>query len=135
MHTGQSETDHGAGPPKTAGDYTFLVGRLTTAAASQRQERPLVSKVLDQIAAQVETAGSDLPVEMLDEHLFGLEAEMFHECWTAIPDHERRTIEMRVEKAVATTSATEEARRRSSRALRDREIRLLLDLPRLELVR
>lgn len=135
MHAGRSDMDRGAVSPETAGDCGTLVTELTHATESQQKERPAVAEVLARIATLVEMAGLDLPVEMLDEHLFGLESEMFHECWKAIPEHDRRTIDERVEEAVASTSATEEARRRSMRALRDREIRLLLDLPRLELGR
>lgn len=133
MRTGQSD----ATPAKATQEFSekngLLVEALSKAAESHRADRPQVAEILLRIAAQVETAGGDLPAALLDEHLFGLEAEMFHKCWEALPANEQRAIEAHVEKAVASTSATDEARQRSSRALRDRELRLLLSLPRLEL--
>lgn len=135
MHTGQSDASAHGTLSENSGDWSSLVAMLTEAAESQRENRPAVADVLVRIAARVEATGTDLPAAMLDEHLFGLEAEMLHDCWTAIPDREQRIIDVHVEGAVATTSATDESRRRSAKALRDREIRLLLNLPRLELGR
>lgn len=133
MHIGQAATDGGAGPQDSADSCRRLVTDLDSAAGTQRHARPAVAKVLTRIAEQVETAGRDLSVEMLDEHLFGLESTMLQECWHVLPHNEQQTINDRVEAAVDGSSASEEARRRSARALRDREIRLLLGLPRLEL--
>jgi len=133
MRTGQSDAIPGEAVPESSGDCGSLVSALRNAAETQREDRPPVGAVLMRIIAQVETACDDLVAAMLDEYFFGLEAEMFHECWAALPEHERRTIEAHVEKAVASTSATDEARQRSTRALRDRELRLLLNLPRLEI--
>jgi hypothetical protein len=135
MRAGQSENPSGTAPPETSGDCGSLVAALTEAADSQRRTRPPVAEVLARIATRVEAAGDELPLEMLDEHLFGLESEMLYECWAAIPQNEQRTIEARIEQAVAGAAATDEARRRSAKALRDREIRLLLELPRLEVGR
>ena len=132
MRTGQSDAIPGEAVPESSGDCSSLVSALREAAESQREDRPPVAAVLVRIVAQVEAACDDLVAAMLDEYFFGLEAEMFHECWAALPEHERRTIEAHVEKAVASTAATDEARQRSTRALRDRELRLLLNLPRLE---
>lgn len=133
MRIGESESSSGEATSEISADPSLLITALREAAESQRKDRPSVADVLLRMAARVETTGRDLPAEMLDEHLFGLESELLLECWAAIPDHERRTIEAHVEKAVASTSATDEARQRSTRALRDREIRLLLKIPRLEL--
>jgi len=135
MHIGQAATHGGAGPQDAADSCRRLVIDLDSAAGTQRDARPAVAEVLTRIAEQVETAGRDLSVEMLDEHLFGLESTMLQECWHALPQNEQQTINDRVEAAVEGSSASEEARRRSARALRDREIRLLLGLPRLELGR
>lgn len=132
MHIGRADPDSGDRAQKSADHCRHLVTELATVAGEQRKPRPAVAEALTRIAEQIETAGRDLPVEMLDEHLFGLESAMLHECWQAIPDDERRTIDERVGTAVDGSSATDEARQRSARALRDREIRLLLRLPRLE---
>ena len=69
----------------------------------------------------------------LDEQLYGLESAMLIACWDAIEETERGSIDDRVSGAATSSATTEEARLRSKRALRDREVRLLLDLPRLEL--
>jgi len=132
MHVGTTEMDPGTGPQETAENRRHLVNDLISVADAQRDARPAVAEALSRIADQVETAGGDLPAEMLDEYLFGLESAMLHECWQVLPHDERQTINDRVTTAVEGSSASDEARQRSVRALRDREIRLLLDLPRLE---
>jgi len=132
MRTGQSETIPGEAMPESSGDCRLLVGALRQAADSHKKDRPGIAAVLIRMVSQVETACSDLVAAMLDEFLFGLEVEMFHECWMALSEQEQRAIVAHVEKAVAGTSATDDARQRSTRALRDRELRLLLNLPRLE---
>ncbi len=133
MHIGQTATDPSAESSETTADWRPLVIDLTAAANAQRDRRPAIADILVRIAEQIEAAGRDLPLDLLDEHIFGLESAMLHECWQALPDDERQTIDDRVEAAVSSTSATGKARRRSARALRDRETRILLGLPRLEL--
>jgi len=133
MHIGRAGSDHGKEPAAPSGDCNHLVADLTAVTGAQRDDRPAIAKVIARITEQVEMAGRDLPTEMLDEHFFGLESAMFHDCWQALSEKERQGINDRVHDAVTSTSATEEARQRSARALRDREIRLLLGLPRLEL--
>ncbi len=132
MHIGRAETDSGDGPQEAAEHCRHLVAELNSVALEQRSARPVVAEALTRIADQVETAGRDLSVEMLDEHLFGLESTMLHECWQALARNEQQTINERVEAAVEGSSASKAARQRSARALRDREVRLLLHLPRLE---
>jgi len=135
MHLGQSEASVAPEAEGAGGDWRHLVDEVSAAAAAQRVERPAVAEVLDGIAEQIEIAGRELPTELLDEHVFSLESAMLEECRHALTRDEQRAIDERVDAAVAATSATEDARRRSTRALRDREIRLLLGLPRLELGR
>ncbi len=132
MRTGQPETAPGETISEDAADCGSLVRSLRNTAESQRRDRPRVAEVVIRIAAQVETACDGLSAALLDEHLFSLEAEMLHQCWAALAEHEQMTIRAHVEEAVASTSTTDEARQRSARALRDRELRLLLKLPRLD---
>jgi len=127
---GQDESS--AGSPPTI-DLSRTVGRLTSTAADLRERRPAVADVVDRVAKQVNLASDDIPAEAIDEHLFELEAAMLHDCREALGEDERRTIDKRVDRAVGVSAVSEDARRRSIRALRDREIRLLLDLPRLEI--
>lgn len=132
MHIGRAEPDSGDDPQMAAEHCRHLVAELNSVALEQEESRPAVAEALTRIAGQVETAGRELSVGMLDEHLFGLESTMLHECWQAMARSEQETINERVEAAVDGSSANEEARQRSARALRDREVRLLLHLPRLE---
>ena len=132
MHVGSAETDPGTGLQERAENCRHLVNDLISAADAQRSARPAVADALSRIADHIETAGRDLPTELLDEYLFGLESAMLHECWQALPHDEQQTINDQVTTAVDGSSAGDEARQRSVRALRDRETRLLLDLPRLE---
>lgn len=105
-------------------------------AAAQRQHecnRPAVAAVLRRTAEQVATAVDELPPDLLDEQLYNLESAMMTACWEAIEAAERGSIEERILGSLAPSTTSRESRRRSERALRDRELRLLLDLPRLEL--
>jgi len=114
-------------------DLQPLVDRLNATAERFETTRPAVARVITAIAGRAELVGDDLPPGAVDEHLFALESAMLAECLAALTDEERRAIEATVGDAVAATTASEEARSRSARALRDREVRLLLELPRLEL--
>lgn len=110
-----------------------LASALTDAAERLAESRPPVAEVLTRIGRQIEMVGRELPPDTLDQHLFELESTMLKECWQTLPEEDRREIDKSVEAAVSATSTSDEARRRSSRALRDREVRLQLGLPRLEI--
>jgi hypothetical protein len=131
MHVGRIGDER---PPVSEGeDLQRIVGDLTTASRTMSGDRPAVAKILAEIAGQIELAATEVPAELLDEHLFGLEATMLRACWRALNEGERLEIDLRVDSAVAATSVSNASGRRSARALRDREVRLLLHLPRLEL--
>jgi cob(I)alamin adenosyltransferase len=115
------------------GEVEALLTALAAAAASHAADRPSVTEVLRRIGDQLKAVGSDLSADLLDEQLYGLESSMLVACWEALEAPERESIDHRVTGTAASTASTDKARRRSERALRDREIRLLLDLPRLEL--
>jgi hypothetical protein len=133
MQVGASEQPEGAAPVGDPDQIEKLVGRLTDAADHHRQELPAVAEAVMRAADQIRLAGEELPAELLDEHLFTLETSLLEDCRKALPDRRRKKIDDRVEELVAATSATDEARERSARALRDRETRTVLGLPRLEL--
>ncbi|MEE4270547.1 MAG: hypothetical protein V2I67_02660 [Thermoanaerobaculales bacterium] len=130
MKVGAADAPGGADVPEI--DLLPLIDRLNAAADVLETTRPAVARVVRGIAGQVELAGKDLPPGAVDEHLFALESTMLAECLAALTDDERRTIEATVDDVVTGTTASADARSRSARALRDREVRLLLDLPRLE---
>ena len=123
--------DRGDGEAREA-DVSRSVRELRVAAARLEADRREVAAVVERTAGQVELAGKDLPIEMLDEHLFQLESIMLIDCRAALGEAELRAIDENVE-AAAASAASEDARRRMINALRDRELRLLLDLPRLEI--
>lgn len=131
MQVGSNDEPNSGSPLPV--DLHRTVDLLASTAERLRERRPAVADVVARVATQVDLAGKDLPAEAIDEHLFELEAAMLHDCREALEEDERRIIDERVDRAVDASSASEEARRRSIRALRDREIRLLLDLPRLEI--
>lgn len=110
-----------------------LVETLNDVARMHSVERPAVSAALERTGEQLRTAGEDLPADLLDEQLYGLESAMLIACWDALEETERGSIGDRISGAASSSAITDEARLRSARALRDREIRLLLGLPRLEL--
>jgi hypothetical protein len=112
-----------------------LANALRAAAETESEANRRVKPILERIAAQTETAGRELAAGLIDEHLFALESAMLEECWRALPESDRRAINDRVATAVDAAIADADAQRRSARALRDRETRLLLGLPRMELDR
>jgi len=115
------------------------IGVLSAALAAAEQKhqgtRPAVAAVLRRTAEQVTAAAAvdASPPDLLDEQLYNLESAMMIGCWEAIENAERDSIEKRIAGSLASSTTSHEARRRSERALRDRELRLMLDLPRLEL--
>jgi hypothetical protein len=107
-----------------------LDGALRQAAAAGASSRPEVATVIGGIVDRME-ALAELPAAILEEHLFTLEAVLLEECWRVLPAAEREVIEHIA--AAAAAEGTDEARERTRRAVRDRELRALLGLPRLEL--
>ncbi len=107
-----------------------LDGALRQAAAAAASSRPEVATVIGGIVDRME-ALAELPAAILEEHLFTLEAVLLEECWRVLPAAEREVIEHIA--AAAAAEGTDEARERTRRAVRDRELRALLGLPRLEL--
>lgn len=117
----------------TADDLARLSSRLEAAARSLVDDRPAVSRVLERTIELLDRAADDVPAALLDEHLYSLESAMLRDCWQALDPRERSSIDARVDAAVTASIGSGAARRRAERALRDRELRVLLGLPRLEL--
>lgn len=121
-------------PPDTragvADSLRNLTSKLTEAADRTRSARPAVAAVLERFVPQVENAAT-LPVRNLEEHLFALESALLGVCLGALDEKTRTDIERKARAEVA--AATREAEERAFRALRDRLLRDLLGLPRLEL--
>jgi hypothetical protein len=109
-----------------------LAGRLASAAAAARTERPRVAAVIDRIRHEV-AAAATVDAAFVEEHLFALESTLLADCLDALEDDDRRRLEDRARADAEAMALTPEARDRTFRALRDRLLRTLLDLPRLEI--
>jgi hypothetical protein len=132
LHVGRAQSpDRPASPDGAARELT---ARLHEAERRLASDRPAVAEILGRTREQVEAAARELPPEQLDEHLFELESTMLAACWDAVSESERTAIDERAKAAASAAAATDDARRRSIRALRDRAIRDLLRLPRLDLL-
>ena len=132
MRAGQHLEGSGAAPEAPRRTPAVLAGELRTAAAGLGDARLSVARAILTIADQVEAA-SDLPLPMLDEHLCALESVLLAVCWRALPEPEQERIEHNSAAAAAASGATGDALGRTRRAIRDRELRRVLGLPRLEL--
>jgi hypothetical protein len=75
----------------------------------------------------------DMPAAEVEAHLHALETILLTGCWSAVHEQDRVRIDALAARAVAEAGATGEAAERTRRAVRDRELRSLLGLPRLEL--
>jgi hypothetical protein len=109
-----------------------LAGRLAAAADSARPSRPRVAEVIDRIRIEVDAAAT-VDTDFVEEHLFALESTLLADCLDALEDDDRRRLEERARADAEAVALTPEARDRTFRALRDRLLRALLDLPRLEI--
>lgn len=131
MHVGSGDGE--SDPDTSRDDLARLSATVADAARRHTDDRPAVAAILSQIAKQLNAAEDGLPPALLDEHLYGLESAMLAGCWDALGNAERERIEARIASMASSSTGTDDARLRAERALRDREIRLLLDLPRMEL--
>lgn len=131
MQVGATEDDTSP-PPDPKPDLEALAADLNAVAARLRMEKPRIAAVIESIATAVETA-SELPVSVLEEHLFALESALLANCLEALDEPSRQALENRAQNEAESTAATPEARDRTFRALRDRLLRSDLELPRLEL--
>jgi len=109
----------------------LAAGLRSAAAALSGDMLPVAGAILT--VADLVEAGIDLPPAMLEERLCALESVLLAGCWRALPAAERERIEAASVAAAAASGATGEARERTRRAIRDRELRRALGLPRLEL--
>jgi hypothetical protein len=111
---------------------TELVENLDRLADERRKINWRLAAVIDSIAQTIREAG-DLPPTVLEEHLFALETVLLDGCFEILDDDARQHIEEQAWAEAEATSVTPEARARSFTAHRDRLLRELLSLPRLEL--
>ncbi len=118
--------------PESAAAVAALADILDRRAAALAGRWPRVSEVVAATASEVRGAAA-LPPAAVEERLFDLDAILLSACWRALPDSPREEIDRRAGETAHAT-ATGDGVDRARRAMRDRELRHLLELPRLELL-
>ncbi len=93
---------------------------------------PEAGAAIENFAVQVEALVGTTPA-LADEQLFALETALLEACRRTLPKEIQTEIERSAEAKTAASGATGDTLKRSRRAVIDRKIRHLLDLPRLEL--
>jgi hypothetical protein len=119
-------------PSMPVGALSNLATELTEAAARLRGKMPRVAHVVSDFAEAV-VGAAELPDAIVEEHLFALESALLSNCLDAVDEAQRHELEERARTEAAASTTSQEARERTFRALRDRLLRDLLSLPRLEL--
>jgi hypothetical protein len=132
MHVGASDEDVRQPELDVEDALRSLESELNAAAARQRNPRPRAADAIEGIAATV-GAARELPPAGLEEHLFALESALLATCLASLSNDECDELEGRARADAVASATTPEARDRAFRAFRDRLLRDLLALPRLEL--
>ena len=101
--------------------------------AAGQTQFPEISEVIEAFAVQVRALMGTAPA-LVDEQLFALETALLEACRRTLPPENLAEIEQIAEAKAAVAGTTGAALQRSRRAVMDREIRQLLDLPRLEIL-
>lgn len=122
--------DPDAGGDAVRTEVLALADRLSAVVRAQAEGRPRVAAAVDSIRRQL-AAAEDLGAAEAGELLFSLEGSLLQACLEALDGPERKALEARVGELAEAGDDPAQQRRRL--ALRDRELRVLLLLPRLEL--
>jgi len=109
-----------------------LAQRLDAAADRVRDERPRAAAVIDRINREVRAA-VEIDGRLVEEHLYALETSLLVDCLDALEEEDRFRLNDLARAEAERVAVNPEARERTFRALRDRQLRNLLDLPRLEI--
>ncbi len=109
-----------------------LAERLDEAAARVRDGRPRAAAVIDRFNHEVRAA-TEIDSRLVGEHLYALETSLLVDCLDALEEEDRLRLNDRARAESESVAVDPEARERTFRALRDRLLRNLLDLPRLEI--
>jgi hypothetical protein len=132
MHVGAGAESAGSSREGLDSALKRLGSQLTAVAQRVHDEMPLVAETIERIATEV-GAAIDLPETDVEQHLFALESALLGNCLDALGEKSRSALEDGAYAKAKETSASPEARDRAFLALRDRSLRDLLGLPRLEL--
>ncbi len=119
-------------PVPTAAAIERLASRLARAGEGLRKHRPPAAEVVSRLTNEVRGAG-ELPPAAVEEYLYALETTLLDACLDTLEPDERTTLESRARLEAERITEDPDARERTFRALRDRLLRDLLGLPRLEL--
>lgn len=109
-----------------------LIQGLLTVTRQQAEVRPQIAEAVARVARELEAAIGQTPAAF-ESLAFDLERALLESCWSALPADEQTAIQTTSDRAAEASGATGAARQRAFLAFRDREIRALLSLPRLEL--
>ncbi len=109
-----------------------LSAELERISEQHRSKFPAAAEVIASIATQLQSPNA-MPRAMRDDFLFNLESALLEGCWRCLPEETQLEIQQTVQEKAAQSGAIGEALERFIRAMNDRELRLLLDLPRLQL--
>lgn len=132
MHTGLQEGTTDASDTSLRRTPADIADALRSAASALTPELAAAAPIILKIADEVD-AGAELPQAVLEERLFALESVLLSGCWRALAGPERDRIEALARDTAVASGATGDALDRTRRAIRDRELRKRLQLPRLEL--
>jgi hypothetical protein len=133
MHVGEGPVEPAAaGLEPPVQDLDSLLGRMRAAADSLSEDLPEVAAVIGEIVDRMSNAPA-MPPAILEEHLFSMEAVLLDRCWRALPEPVRDAIDARSRQAADAAGGERSTRERTRRAIRDRELRERLGLPRLEI--
>lgn len=132
MRVGDGEEMAEGTEDEAAAAVDSIGGALRRIATGRRDSNPRLAEVISSIADSIEDL-AELPPAAAGEHLFALETSLLAGCLEALETSERTRIEDRARELAEPSSATSDARERAFRAHRDRLVRELLELPRLEL--
>ena len=134
MHTGEEPVGPlGADAQQPVQSLDSLLQRMHAAAGALSEHLPAVAAVILEFATRISQAPK-MPPALLEEHLFSMEAVLLDRCWRSLPEQDRRAIDERSRQGAASAGGDRSTRDRTRRALRDRELRERLGLPRLEIV-
>jgi len=109
-----------------------LAETLRTIANTIRTERPRVAAVIDRISDEVGEA-TEIDGVFIEEYLYALETSLLADCLDALDEEDRQRLEDRARDEADRVAVNPEVLDRTFRALRDRLLRKLLHLPRLEI--
>jgi hypothetical protein len=132
MHVGEADHELGLDGPTIDQQLAALADSLRRAARISDRDRPETSAVIEQVASQLDQT-PEMPAAAIEAHLHALESVLIASCWRSLPEDDRRLIDELGVRAAAAAGGSDEAADRTRRAMRDRELRTLLELPRLEL--